>query len=108
MNAATKPAYTRAPTPETDAILFANVDALQASKSRGAAHMIAAAANALDSITAKAQALEAERNTLILALAWLVGLKDERPSDYEEQKPLAWAAARAAIAPYANKAKAKS
>lgn len=35
---------------------------------------------------------------LLMALAWLVGLKDERPSDYAEQKPLAWAAARAAIA----------
>jgi len=35
---------------------------------------------------------------LLLALSWLVGLKDERPSDYKEQKPLAWAAARAAIA----------
>jgi hypothetical protein len=35
---------------------------------------------------------------LLGVLIWLVGLKDERPADYEEQKPLAWAAARAAIA----------
>lgn len=35
---------------------------------------------------------------LLLALSWLVGLKDKRPADYYEQKPLAWAAARAAIA----------
>jgi len=35
---------------------------------------------------------------LLLALSWLVGLKDGRPTDYEEQKPLAWAAARAALA----------
>jgi hypothetical protein len=35
---------------------------------------------------------------LLMALAWLVGIKDRRPTDYEEQKVLAWAAARAAIA----------
>lgn len=35
---------------------------------------------------------------MLLALIWLVGLKDGRPHDYEEQKPLAWGAARAAIA----------
>jgi len=42
--------------------------------------------------------LMAAAPSLALALAWLVGLKDNRPSDYEEQKPLAWAAARAALA----------
>lgn len=35
---------------------------------------------------------------LLLALSWLVGLEDERPSDYDDQKPLALGAARAAIA----------
>jgi len=34
---------------------------------------------------------------LLEALEWLVFLKDNRPSDYEEQKPLAWGCARAAI-----------
>jgi len=36
-------------------------------------------------------------NQLVIALAWLVGLKDNRPSDYAEQKPMAWEAARAAL-----------
>jgi hypothetical protein len=34
---------------------------------------------------------------MLEALWWLVSLKDNRPGDYEEQKPRAWAAARAAI-----------
>lgn len=40
---------------------------------------------------------QAERDCAA-ALSWLVGLKDERPADYAEQKPFAWAAARAALA----------
>lgn len=40
---------------------------------------------------------------MLLSLCWLVGLKDERPADYEEQKPLAWGAARLSIKE-ANKA----
>lgn len=35
---------------------------------------------------------------LLDALRRLVDLKDNRPADYEQAKPLAWAAARAAIA----------
>lgn len=35
---------------------------------------------------------------LYRALAWLVYLKDDRPHDYEEQKPKAWDAARKAVA----------
>jgi hypothetical protein len=47
---------------------------------------------------AKANArLIAAAPDLLLALTWLVGLKDEPPPDYDEQNPLAWAAARAAI-----------
>lgn len=50
-----------------------------------------------DQGAANAQIFAAAQDMLI-ALAWLVGLKDARPADYEEQKPLAWAAARAALA----------
>lgn len=35
---------------------------------------------------------------LYAAIEKLVTLKDNRPADYETQKPLAWAAARAALA----------
>lgn len=34
---------------------------------------------------------------LLEAAMWLIGLKDIRPHDYEEQRPLAWNALRAAI-----------
>ena len=52
---------------------------------------------AADYTTDENAALICAAPDLLLALSWLVGLHDERPADYEEQKPLAWAAARAAI-----------